>query len=155
MNVSLDPSTGHGVCHHRAMVNRTASKAHTPISSARRPLRVFTRWPRATDAVLAIVVFLTAVFVSFEDPDQDFAIRAVNDVPIAAYIVIAVASAALYWRRSRPVGCAGGEPGPVDPVAGTRERSLLDWPACRSVQRWSPRHQRPMELLRSGGALSL
>ena len=63
-----------------------------------------TRWPRTADAALAIVVFLAIVFVSFEGPDQTFAIRQLGDVPLAALIVYAVASAALYWRRSHPLG---------------------------------------------------
>ena len=86
------------------MVNRTAVDPQTPMSSAPRPLRgPFTRWPRAADAVLAIVVFLATLFHSSEDPNQDFVIRALSDVPIAGYIVIAVASGALYWRRYRPL----------------------------------------------------
>ena len=90
------------------MVNRTAVDPQTPLGSAPRPLRgPFTRWPRAADAVLAIVVFLATVFVSSEEPNQDFAIRAVGDVPIAAYIVLAVAGAVLYWRRYQPLVVLG------------------------------------------------
>ncbi len=108
VDVSLEPPTGHRVCHHRAMMNRTAADPQTPLRSAPRPLRgPFTRWPRAADAVLAIVVFLATVFVSSEDPNQDFVIRAVSDIPIAGFIVMAVASGALYWRRYQPLVVLG------------------------------------------------
>ncbi len=90
------------------MVNRTATDAQAPLGGAPRLIRgPFARWPGAADAVLAIVVFLATVFVLFEDPDQDFAIRAFSDVPIATYLVIAVASAALYWRRYQPLVVLG------------------------------------------------
>ena len=55
----------------------------------------FTRWPQKADAVLAIVLFLASVFVTFEGPDDDLVIRAFGDVPIAAYIILAVVSLAL------------------------------------------------------------
>ena len=90
------------------MVNRTALDRQTPLSHMWRPLRgPFTRWPRGADAVLAIVVFLATVFLSPEDSDQDFVIRAIGDVPIAAYVIFAVASGALYWRRSWPLVALG------------------------------------------------
>ncbi len=82
--------------------------SQTPLSNAPRPLRgPFARWPRAADTVLAIVVFLWTVFVSDEDPNQDLAIRAVSDVPIAAIFVFAVASGALCWRRRWPLVVLG------------------------------------------------
>jgi len=65
------------------------------------------RWPRAADAVLAIVVFLASLFHSSKDPNQDFLIRAFSDVSIAGFIFIAVASGALYWRRYRPLVVLG------------------------------------------------
>ena len=96
VDVSLDPSTGHRLCRHRAMVNRTAVDPRTPLGSAPRPLRgPFTRWPRAADAVLATVAFLASV-LSSEDPNQDFVIPALGDIPIAGYVLFAVASGALY-----------------------------------------------------------
>ena len=85
------------------MVNRTALDPQTPLGNVRSPLRgPFTRWPRAADTVLAIVLFLW-VFLSFEDPNQEVVIRPVRDVPIAVYIVFAVASGALIWRRYQPL----------------------------------------------------
>ena len=67
----------------------------------------FTRWPRAADAVLAIFVFLVALLVKSEGPNDDFAIRSLNEVSIAGLFVLAVASGVLYWRRSRPLVALG------------------------------------------------
>ena len=79
----------------------------TRLSGAPRPLRgPFTRWPRAADAVLATVAFLASA-LSSEDPNQDFVIRALGDIPIAGYVLFAVASGALYWRRSQPLVVLG------------------------------------------------
>ncbi len=86
------------------MVNRTDVDPAPSLDGAPRQLRgPFTRWPRAADAVLAVVVLLATVFVSSDDPDQDLVVRAVGDLPIAGYIVISVAGGALYWRRHRPL----------------------------------------------------
>jgi signal transduction histidine kinase len=49
-------------------------------------------------------VFLLGVFVT-SDPNNsdDLIVRSLGDVPIAAYVALAAASGALYWRRSRPL----------------------------------------------------
>lgn len=89
-------------------MNRTARQAQPPFSSAPRQHRgPFTRWPRAADAVLASVVFLATAFVTSEGPNADFAIRPVNDIPIGEFFILAVASGALYWRRSQPLVVLG------------------------------------------------
>jgi signal transduction histidine kinase len=49
------------------------------------------------------VVFLVAVFVKTEGPNDDLVFRSVDDVSIGAFFVFAVASGALYWRRSQPL----------------------------------------------------
>ncbi|MGH8892674.1 MAG: sensor histidine kinase [Actinomycetes bacterium] len=67
----------------------------------------FTRWPRVADAVLAVGVVLTGVVVSPDEPDDEFALRAVGEVPFAEFVVLLVASGALYWRRPRPVVVLG------------------------------------------------
>jgi signal transduction histidine kinase len=109
MDASLEPSTGHPVCHYRATVNRTALHAQTPLRSAPRQLRgPFTRWPRAADTVLAIALFVATVFVTSEGPNNDdLVIRSAGDIPIAAFFVLAVASGVLYWRRSQPLVVLG------------------------------------------------
>ena len=90
------------------MLNRTTLDSQPPRSRVQSPQRgLFTRWPRASDAVLATVVFLWSVFASFEEPNEDFAIRAVTALPIAVILVFAVASGALYWRRSQPLVVLG------------------------------------------------
>lgn len=92
MSLSRDGETG------------TVVGSQKTLISAPRPLRgPFTRWPRAADAVLAIVAFVVPVLVSFEEGNHDFAIRLVSDAPIAFFLVFAGASAALYWRRSQPL----------------------------------------------------
>jgi signal transduction histidine kinase len=63
----------------------------------------FTRWPRAADAVLAVVVFLVTLLVSPEGHDGEVTFRGVGEVSIVALIVLVVGSGALYWRRSRPL----------------------------------------------------
>jgi signal transduction histidine kinase len=87
------------------MVNRMPLDAQTPVPSTRRlpgggP---FTHWPRAADALLALVVFLVLAVVSPQGPDDDLTFRAVGDVSIAALLVFLVASGVLYWRRSQPL----------------------------------------------------
>ena len=85
-------------------MNRTARDPETALNSAQRPLRgPFARWPRAADAVLAIVLFVLIVFVSFEPPDGDLVLRSVGDVPIGEFIVMAVACGALILRRAHPL----------------------------------------------------
>ena len=90
------------------MVNRTAADSQPPLGSALRQLQgPFTRWPRTADTVLAVGLFLMIVFVSFEEPDGDLAIRALGDVPIGAFLVLGVSCAALIWRRSQPLVVLG------------------------------------------------
>src|SRR5215218_7957852 len=93
--------------HPGAIVNRTALPSRTPLGNAPRRFRgPFARWPRAADAVLAAAVFLAAVFL-VDGPGDSIVIRPIGDVPIAALLVFAVASAALYWRRHAPLAVLG------------------------------------------------
>ena len=102
-------------------MNRTDPDSQKAIRSAPRQLRgPFTRWPHTADTALAIVVFLASAFVTFEGPKDEPAIRAVGDVPIAVYILFAVASGALIWRRYKPLVVLG-----VTLVA-----SILSWGLC-------------------------
>jgi signal transduction histidine kinase len=89
------------------IVNRTAPPSRPPLGNAPRGFRgPFARWPRAADAVLAIAVFLAAVFRA-DGPGDSIVIRPMGDVPITALLVFAVASAALYWRRHAPLAVLG------------------------------------------------
>lgn len=66
----------------------------------------FARWPRATDAGLALVVFLIsvgAVGLSALGDDDAVTVRAVVDVSSGAIALLAGWSAALWWRRSQPL----------------------------------------------------
>jgi signal transduction histidine kinase len=77
-----------------------------PTDQPRRFRGPFARWPRAADAVLATAVFLATSFLT-EGPGDSIVVRPVGDVPIAALLVFAVASAALYWRRRAPLTVLG------------------------------------------------
>jgi len=90
------------------MVNRTALHAQAPRRSApRQQTGPFTRWPRTADTVLAIVVFLTIAFVTGNESNDDLAIRPISDLAIDEFFVLAMASGAIYWRRSRPMVVLG------------------------------------------------
>ena len=85
-----------------------AQDAQTLVTGTRRPLGgPFTRWSRIADTVLALAVFLLFLFVSPKGPNDELTFRTVGEVSIAALIVFAVASAALYWRRSQPLVVLG------------------------------------------------
>ena len=97
----------------------------------------FTRWPRAADAVLAIVVFLWSVFIS-DEPNQDLAIRTVSDLPLAAIFVYIVASGALYWRRYQPLLVLGVDLAALALLMGLGPYSLWAMPfALYSVGRYA------------------
>jgi signal transduction histidine kinase len=89
------------------IVNRTAPPSRPPLGNAPRRFRgPFARWPRAADAVLAAAVFLATVFL-VDGPGDSVVIRPIGDVPVAALLVYAVASGALYWRRRAPLAVLG------------------------------------------------
>jgi signal transduction histidine kinase len=94
--------------HRGAIVNRTVLlPSRTPPGTVPKRFRgPFARWPRAADAVLAVAVFLAAVFL-VDGPGDSVVFRPIGDVPIAALLVYAVASAALYWRRIAPLVVLG------------------------------------------------
>ena len=88
-------------------MNGTALPSRAPLGNAPRRFRgPFARWPRAADAVLAAVVFLMTAFL-VDGPGDAIVVRPIGDVPIAALLVFAVASAALYWRRRAPLAVLG------------------------------------------------
>jgi signal transduction histidine kinase len=62
----------------------------------------FARWPRAADAVLALVVLVAMVFVK-DAPGDELAARPIGDVPIIVLLGFAASAAALYWRRPAPL----------------------------------------------------
>src|SRR6266511_2883103 len=93
--------------HPGAIVNRTALPSRTPLGNAPRRFRgPSARWPRAADAVHAIAVLLATVFF-VDGPGDAIVVRPIGDVTIAALLVFAVASAALYWRRRAPLVVVG------------------------------------------------
>ena len=66
----------------------------------------FTRWPHAADGALAVIVFAAAVIsvaVSELADGDTFGAAAIGDLPAGAFVLLAVAAAALWWRRARPV----------------------------------------------------
>lgn len=97
----------------------------------------FSRWPRVSDSILAIVVFLWSVFIS-DEPNQDLAIRAVSDLPLTAILVYVVASGALYWRRSQPLIVLGVDLAALALLMGLGPYSLWAMPfALYSVGRYA------------------
>ena len=58
----------------------------------------FTRWPRTTDGVLAVVVFvasLVAVAASSVSDGENFTIDSIGDRPAGAFVMLAAAAVAL------------------------------------------------------------
>lgn len=89
------------------MVTGTSQSAG---ASARRPTRPwqgpFTRWPRSSDAALAVIVFILEVIGILSraaDEAGGFDLRLFEEVPLGVYLLLAVSSVALLWRRSRPL----------------------------------------------------
>lgn len=71
----------------------------------------FTRWPRTTDAVLAVAVFAgswVAVTASALGDGDDFTVDAMADRPLGGLAMLAIAAALLLWRRTRAVAAATG-----------------------------------------------
>ena len=69
----------------------------------------FTRWPRAADGVLALLVVagsLISVAVSKLDDTETFALASVGDLPVGSIALLALAAAALMWRRQYPIAVA-------------------------------------------------
>ena len=94
-------------------MNRSASVARPLVSALQRLWGSVTRRPRAADAALSVAVFVTTLFFAFDASDAGLVLEApggrpwtvtrVGDVPIAAALVLlALACAAIYWRRSQP-----------------------------------------------------
>ncbi len=70
------------------------------------PRGPFTRWPRSSDAVLAVVVFaleVIGILRRVADESGEFDISTLGDVASATYLLLAAGSIALLWRRSRPL----------------------------------------------------
>lgn len=66
----------------------------------------FTLWPLAADSALAVLVFVTsviAVAVSALDDGEEFTVASITDRPTAGFALLALAAAALLWRRQQPV----------------------------------------------------
>jgi signal transduction histidine kinase len=83
--------------------HRTSSNA-TDIDPQWLPIRgPFSRWPRISDAVLAVgLLFITmGTWLSWANKDPDLHVRGASSLFIL--IVFLVANIALYWRRHRPV----------------------------------------------------
>ncbi len=68
------------------------------------------RWPHITDGVLALVVFgvsLVAIAVSALDDGDDLTLATIADRPVGAFALLALAAAALLWRRPQPIATTG------------------------------------------------
>ncbi len=82
-------------------------------ATAREPHLVrgpFARWPRTSDAVIALIVFagsVLAVSASAVDDGEAFRLGLIGDQPVLAFVLLGVAAGALLWRRAHPVAVAG------------------------------------------------
>ena len=66
----------------------------------------FARWPRSSDAAIAALVFILEVggiLGRTADEAGAFDISMLSDVPTATYLLLAVSSIALLWRRDLPL----------------------------------------------------
>jgi signal transduction histidine kinase len=73
---------------------------------ARLPAGPFTRWPRAANAALAVGVFVlevVGILTRAVDEADSFSLSLLTDVPVASYVLLAVSSIALLWRRNQPL----------------------------------------------------
>jgi signal transduction histidine kinase len=66
----------------------------------------FARWPRVSDAFLAVALFLTTALLA-QGPDNTMVARSIGSVPVAVLAVMAAAAATLYVRRSAPLVMLG------------------------------------------------
>jgi signal transduction histidine kinase len=100
----------------------------------------FARWPRASDAILAVLVFLASAMVT-EGPGDSLVIRPVGSVPVAVLLVTAVAGATLWWRRREPLAVLGVAVAGWAVLLATREYDLglLVLVALYGVGRYEPR----------------
>lgn len=89
------------------MVADTASGIEVPPrDGSPRRLRPFKRWPRAADATLAVVVFLLEVLGNLGQATNEpgeLDLSTLGDLAPAAFVLLAVSSVALLWRRRHPI----------------------------------------------------
>ncbi|NGO42139.1 sensor histidine kinase [Streptomyces ureilyticus] len=87
-------------------MDRRAPHAEMPGRSVPRRFRgPFTRWPRGADAVLAVALFLWVALLE-EAAGDSMAVRPATGIFHPALLLCAVAGAAIYVRRTRPVAVA-------------------------------------------------
>lgn len=95
--------TGPPVDKPRAAANGSPLSPNTPTVAIARAFRgPFTRWPRAADAVLAVVTLLATAFL-VEGPGDSLHWRGLGEVSPGVLVVFVAANAALYWRRRAPL----------------------------------------------------
>ncbi|MDJ0710623.1 MAG: sensor histidine kinase [Woeseiaceae bacterium] len=79
-------------------MTETAENVNASLLEKWRPFRgPFTRWPRLSDALLALIsFFLTMAIWSGEQAQDDVSL------PFGAFVLFVLGNASLYWRRRRP-----------------------------------------------------
>jgi len=89
------------------MVANTSTPDSGAVGRLTRPRRgPFTRWPRSSDAVLAVVVFaleVIGILRRVANESGEFDISTLGDVGSVTYLLLAASSTALLWRRSQPL----------------------------------------------------
>jgi signal transduction histidine kinase len=89
------------------MVSRADPRAGTVTDPVRRTDVPPDRLARVWDVVLALGVFGVIISLIPVEPGGDLTTRALPEVPLGELGAVAVASAALWWRRSRPLAVLG------------------------------------------------
>ena len=94
------------LCHHLVMVTATPESVVAAGPPPRPRTGPFTRWPRFSDAGLAVLAFVLEVIGILGravDESGDFSFSMLGDIPVATYLLLGVSSIALLWRRRRPL----------------------------------------------------
>jgi len=79
-----------------------SSRSRPPRELTQRFQGPFARWPRAADAMLAAALFLFTLLLT-EGPGDTMLLRELAATPVPVMVVFAIASAAVYWRRTHPL----------------------------------------------------
>ena len=97
----LDPSSRQHSYRWKDMVSHTDPDTASLLQRAPYQFRgPFARWPRASDAALAVLLFVASVLLTTEGPNDDLVLRPLGTLSISSVILFTIANGALFWRRN-------------------------------------------------------